>query len=229
MQDPILMVIIPSYNEAPMIEKVLKSLPRFLNGVGKIIPVVIDDGSTDGTYVIVKKNRVRILRHVVNRGLGGAIGTGFAHAERQKVNLLVTMDADGQHKASDMARIIKPILTKEADVVIGSRQLGRNAMPMIRRVINTLSNIVTWIFFGIWTSDSQSGYRAFSQKAIRAIKIRTQRMEVSSEMFKEIKRNHLKMVEIPISTVYTSYSLKKGQKISNAPDVFAKLLLRTLR
>lgn len=223
------MILIPAYNEEPMLGNVLKKIPKSLPGVWKIITVVVDDGSDDTTFQIAKKNHVAVLRHQINRGLGGALGTGFTYARKLNFDILVTLDADGQHLPKDIRRIIQPILEDSADIVIGSRLLARSTMPLLRKLMNIGSNIVTWAFFGVWTSDSQSGFRAFSKKAIDSIQLRTQRMEVSSEFFREIRRNNLKKAEIAIKAIYTPYSLSKGQKLSNAYGIFAKLMLRSLR
>jgi len=102
-------------------------------------------------------------------------------------------------------------------------------MPFDRLIISWVGNIVTFLLFGIWTTDSQSGFRAFNQKAIRVVKIKTQGMEVSSEIFGEIKRHHLRLAEVPIRVIYTDYARKKGQKNLNAPRVVLKLLLRLFR
>ncbi len=225
---PCLMVAVPAFNEDKMIGKILSSIPGTINGIGKILVVVIDDGSSDDTLKVAKKHRVIVLRHLINRGLGGVLGTAFKFAKKNKIDILVTLDADGQHKPSDIKHLIRAIINKQADVVVGSRLLKKSSMPLSRRLINIMSNIATWIFFGIWSSDSQSGFRAFSKKAINCIELRTQRMEVSSEIFKEIKRNKLKIAEVPIKAIYTHYSLTKGQKISNAAAVVTKLFIRSM-
>ena len=186
---------------------------------------MIDDGSVDNTYKIAKKIHVKVLKHLLNRGLGAALATGFEYAKKHKYEIVVTFDADGQHKASDIKRIIVPIIEGKGDVVIGSRVLEYRQMPILRRLINLLSNLATYILFGIWTTDSQSGLRAFSSKALKLIKLKSERMEVSSEIFKEIGRNKLRLKEIPIKPIYTQYSLNKGQRISNATNVIWKLFI----
>lgn len=224
-----LLIILPAYNEEEKIGEVLKSLPRRIKGISEIEKVVIDDGSTDKTSEIALKSKATVLKHVINRGLGGAIGTGFEYARNNNADIVVTFDSDGQHRPQDIEPLIKPILDKKADVVIGSRFVKFQKMPLDRAVINIFSNIATFILFGIWTSDSQSGLRAFNRRAIEKIEIRTQKMEVSSEIFREIKRNNLGFVEIPIQAIYTEYSRSKGQKNTNAIPTFYKLFLRLVR
>lgn len=223
-----ILVVIPAFNEENMITHVLKTIPYSIEkNLLKIL--VIDDGSTDKTKALVKKQNILVLSHLFNRGLGGALGTGFAYARLHQYDALVTFDADGQHNADDISRLINPILKKQADITIGSRMLDARGMPVFRRIINTFSNILTFLLFNIWTSDSQSGLRAFSKQAIQKIQISTQGMEVSSEIFREIKRNKFQMHEIPIKAVYTDYSLYKGQKLTNAVPVFLKLMLHQFR
>lgn len=224
-----LLIILPAYNEEEKIGEVLKDIPRRIKGISEIEKLVIDDGSTDKTSEIALKSKATVLKHVINRGLGGAIGTGFEFARNDKADIVVTFDSDGQHRPQDIEPLIKPILDKKADVVIGSRFIKLKEMPPDRMLINLLSNIATFLLFGIYTSDSQSGLRAFNKNAISKIDIKTQRMEVSSEIFKEIKRNNLKFTEIPIQAIYTEYSRRKGQKNTNAIPTFYKLFLRLVR
>ena len=219
------LIIIPAYNESIMIGNVINSIPKKIKGIAKLDILVVDDGSIDRTYDIAKSKGIKVLKHVINRGLGGALATAFEFAKLQKYDFMVTFDADGQHDSRDINKILRPLVDREADVVIGSRMLFANSMPFLRKVINRISNIITYVLFNVWSTDSQSGLRGFSLFALRKIRIRTQRMEVSSEIFKEISRNRLQMKEVPTHSIYTNYSLTKGQRISNAPNVFWKLLL----
>lgn len=224
-----LLIILPAFNEGGKIGEVLKNLPAKIKGASSIEKLVIDDGSSDNTSKVALSHKAKVLRHIINRGLGGGIGTGFEYARITGADIVVTFDSDGQHRPKDIEPLIKPIIEGIADVVIGSRFIKVSEVPFDRIVINFLSNIATYILFGIWTSDSQSGLRAFNKNAISKIEIKTQKMEVSSEIFKEIKRNDLKFEEIPIKAIYTEYSRKKGQKNSNAVPTFIKMFLRVLR
>ena len=222
------LIIVPAFNEQKTIAGVLLDLKK--NGFNNIL--VVDDGSSDKTGEIAKHCGVQILRHILNRGLGSALGTGFEFALRNSFDIVVTFDADGQHNVKDLKQLMHPIQIGDADVVIGSRLIKNGNMPFDRKLINYLSNLITFIFYGVWTTDSQSGLRAFGTQPIRKIKIKTDRMEVSSEFFKEIKRNHLRFVEIPIKPVYTEYSLSKSQEgrgTLNAFYVGLKMLIRLFR
>lgn len=222
------LVIIPAYNEARVIFHTLTELKKTLRPHGRFDILVIDDGSKDATSSQARRAKVTVVRHQLNRGLGGALGTGLAYARLHCYDLAVTFDADGQHDPKDILKAVKPIETGQADVVVGTRtRLGH--MPADRWFLNWLSNLITFLFFGVWTTDSQSGFRAFSQKALQLIEVKTQRMEVSSEFFAETKKHHLRLTEVPIRVIYTKYSRGKGQTNLNAVNILYKLLLRLFR
>jgi len=220
-----LFIVIPAYNEEKTVGKVIDDLKKA--GYHNII--VVDDGSTDRTAEIVdKKKGVILLRHLVNRGLGGALGTGLEAAYQHGADIAVTFDADGQHCVSDIPKMIKPIKQGKVDVVIGSRMIDHKGMPFVRFIGNWALNIITWFLFGVWTTDSQSGMRAFNRTALYKIETRTSKMEVSSEFFKEIKRHELRFTEVPIKVIYTEYSRTKGQSSWNAIKIVFKLILRKI-
>jgi glycosyltransferase involved in cell wall biosynthesis len=217
-------IVIPAYNEEQTIGGVLEGLKK--GGYKNVI--VIDDGSKDNTYKIAKKHDVIVLRHSLNRGLGGALGTGLAAALKSGSDIAVTFDADGQHAVADLEKVIKPLAEGKADVVIGSRLINPKGMPWFRRLFNRIGNMVTFVLFGVKVSDSQSGLRGFSKKALKKIEIKTNRMEVSSEIIHEIGRNKLKLQEVAIKAIYTDYSLSKGQSLFVGIKTFAKLLMHRL-
>ncbi len=222
------LVVIPAFNEEKSIKAVLKDL--ISHGYKNIL--VIDDGSSDKSGVIAKKNGAQVVRHIMNRGLGAGLGTGFAYAVGNKVDLLITFDGDGQHEASDLKRLIAPIQNNTADVVIGSRSKDFDKAPVTRKLANLMANLSTYALYGVWTTDSQSGLRAFSKKAVNSIRIKTDRMEVSSEFFKQIHQNRLRFKEVPIKAIYTDYSLsnsKQGNIVFASVKIGYKMLLSLFR
>jgi glycosyltransferase involved in cell wall biosynthesis len=238
--------IIPAYNEEKTITEVLKKASGFVSKV-----IVVDDGSLDRTARIARANGALVVSHSINRGLGAAIGTGFEAAKRFGADVVITLDADGQHDPSEIPSFLKAI-ESGADVVIGSRMIGNlppsqggikggcldwcydggclhvTGMPFHRRIAQLLGNLVTLILFGVWVTDSQSGFRAFTSYALSKIEIKTNRMEVSSELIAEARRNRLKLVEVPIKAIYTDYSLAKGQSFIVGLKTLIKLILRRI-
>jgi glycosyltransferase involved in cell wall biosynthesis len=218
-------IVIPAYNE----ERTIVSVLRGLKEAGLSDFIVVDDSSTDHTGELALQEGATVVRHVINRGLGGALGTGIRAALRFQPSIIVTFDADGQHDPQDVLPIIAPIEKGEADVVIGSRMLQPLGMPWSRRIANGIANLATRTLFGIRTTDSQSGLRAFSRQAARQLRITTSGMEVSSELAAEVARNQLRMAEVPITVIYTEYSLSKGQGLTVGMRTLGKLILAKIR
>jgi glycosyltransferase involved in cell wall biosynthesis len=228
---PSLFLIIPAFNEARVIRDTLRNLPPRVAGVDSITVVVVDDGSSDATADEVLASgdpRVVLLRHAINRGLGGALGTGLAYARQHKADFVVTYDADGQHAPEDIGNVVAPLVAGQADAVIGSRLLQPKGMPWYRVVGNWGLNVITFIIFGMWTTDSQSGLRGFTRPALDKIEVRMDRMEVSSEFIKEIRRCRLRYQEVPIRAIYSDYSLAKGQRSINGFNILIRLVLHRL-
>jgi glycosyltransferase involved in cell wall biosynthesis len=212
-------VIIPAYNEARMVAEVVRRVRDHIPDV-----IVVDDGSMDATGDRAEAAGATVVRHCVNRGLGAALGTGIAAALHAGADAIVTLDADGQHDPAEIAAIVAPIAQDTADVVIGVRTF--TDAPFHRRLFNQIGNLVTRLLFGVRCSDTQSGFRAFSRAAAERIDIRTNRMEVSSEIIAEAGRHELRVAEVPIRTIYTDYSLAKGQSFSVGIRTAWSLLLR---
>jgi UDP-N-acetylglucosamine---dolichyl-phosphate N-acetylglucosaminyltransferase len=218
-------IVIPAYNEERSIIAVIRGLKQ--QGFARLI--VVDDGSSDRTSELARQEGVILLRHILNRGLGGALGTGISAALRLGAELIVTFDADGQHDPNDIGRLLDPIENGEAEVVIGSRMLDPMGMPYSRRLANWTANLVTYVLFRVWTTDSQSGLRAFSRQAATRMQLLTSGMEVSSEIIAETVKNCLKWKEVPVKAIYTDYSLSKGQSFTVGMRTLLKLILAKVR
>lgn len=212
--------LVPAYNEEKTIGNVIDRVRPFVEKI-----LVVNDGSTDETERTAFAHGAVVLSHSINRGLGAAIGTGCSAARKLNADIVVTLDADGQHDPEEISKFLAAI-EQGADVVIGSRMLTRQGMPWFRQMANQLGNIVTFLLFGAWVTDSQSGFRAFTSHALSKIDIRTNRMEVSSEIIAETKRHGLKLIEIPIRAIYTRYSLSKGQNFFVGLKTLFKLIVR---
>jgi len=226
-----IVVVIPAYNE----EKVIGDIVRDAVEESSLV-IVVDDGSTDKTGEIAQRAGAKIYRHTINLGLGATLATGLMAARKYHPEIVVTMDADGQHRAQDIPLLIKPLRDLRADFVVGSRFLGKSfkkrdeSVPAIRWFYNSFANLLIYVLFRIKTTDSQSGLRALNAKALEKINIQSREMEVSSEFFKEVKNNHLRLKEVSIKGIYTKYSLSKPdssktQNLSTGIKTFFNLFL----
>lgn len=215
--------VIPAYNESSMIADVVRKTVLFADEV-----VVIDDGSKDRTGEIARTAGARVFTHAINRGLGASLATGIAAALLREADVIVTLDADGQHDPSEIPNFVRAIEERKVDAVIGSRFLEEMDMPFLRRVYNRIGNVLTYLLFGIRTTDSQSGFRAFTHRGASRLELKTNRMEVSSEFLKEIHDKHISVCEIPCRVRYTDYSMSKGQSFGVGVATAFKLVLRRL-
>ncbi|MBM9538200.1 glycosyltransferase [Desulfobulbus alkaliphilus] len=201
-------VVIPAYNEGEVIASVVDEVA----GSGAYSIIVVDDGSSDDTFEILKDQKVLVLRHRLNRGKGAAVKTGVMAANRIGVDIVVTLDGDGQHDPNDIPRLVEPIIKGEADVVLGSRMMNSEGMPRVKVIANYIGNFFTWLFYGILVTDSQSGFRAYSYYAAKIIDTKADKYEYDSKVIREVKNNRLRFKEIPITVRYTEYSMGKPQK-----------------
>jgi len=214
-------VLIPAYNEAQKIAGVIAGLRA--HGFSRV--VVVDDGSQDDTKDVAHTAGATVLWHQINCGVGAATATGFAYLRKIRATAAATFDADGQHDPRDLLTVFEALYSLGVDVVIGSRMLQPKGMPIIRRIAQRIATLWTYFLFRQWSTDSQSGLKAFSQHAVESIQIRTNRYEVCSEIIAEIRRRKLSMREIPIRAIYTEYSLGKGQGFTVGLKTLVKLMI----
>jgi glycosyltransferase involved in cell wall biosynthesis len=218
-------IIIPAYNE----EKNIKSIINSCQLLGYNHIIVVDDGSTDNTAAIAREAGAVVVSHIINRGAGAATQTGLQAARLLNADVAVTIDADEQHKPQDIKSLINVLAAEKSDVVIGSRFMNHeNRVPLIRRLFNRIANIITYFLSGIMLTDSQSGLKAFSRKALETINISSNGFEFSSEIIREAHYYQLSITEVPVSVVYTPYSLSKGQNLSTGLATVFRLIIRTL-
>ena len=205
-------IIIPAYNEVRCIKEVLSEICASYPTV-----VVVDDGSTDGTFEAAIHKAAYVLRHVVNRGQGAALQTGIDFALARGARFIVSFDADGQHCVEDVQALLAPIRRGECDITLGSRFLGEKVdMPASRRLILRLGVWFTRIVSRVKVTDTHNGLRAFSRRAAERINITLDRMAHASELVDQIRRSGLRFREVPVRIRYSKYSLGKGQSGRNA-------------
>ncbi len=195
---PKVAIAIPAYNEERFIGSVVIQALCYSQNV-----VVIDDGSSDATTYIAERAGATVLRHVVNRGKSEAVNTALEWARDKGVDVLVFIDGDGQHSPDEIERVLAPVLAGQADMVIGSRFLTvKSHIPLYRKIGQHLFNIFTNVSSGVSVTDTQSGFRAFSRKAIECLRFKGTGLSVESEMQFLAREYGLAIVEVPISVVY---------------------------
>ena len=158
-----IITLMPAYNEEVPIGSMVLLARQYCDQV-----IVIDDGSQDRTAEVAGKAGAIVIIHKKNTGKGGALKTGFEAAVNNSADIIVTIDADGQHNPSEIPKLIAPIVSGEADIVNGSRYLSGNKKdtPIYRRIGQTVLDKATNIDCGLSLTDTQSGYRAFSAKIL---------------------------------------------------------------
>lgn len=208
-------VVIPAFNEEKKIAKVVNEVARWVNMV-----VVINDGSIDQTAIVVKNRKAKVISHLINLGQGAALQTGFDYVKQLRADVVVTFDADGQFKASEIPKVVKPIINKRAEVVLGSRFLGKvNNIPALRLVILKLGIFFTKVFSGVKLTDVANGFRAFSKEALEKIELKHDRWAHLSEIVYLVGASKLNYVEIPVTVFYTKYSTQKGRGQPNSEAI----------
>lgn len=223
-------VVIPAYNEASVIGDVIKQTKdAFKKANLTATIVVINDSSSDETSAVAAKAGATVIDHILNSGAGGATATGLSYAEQNRFDVAVTMDADGQHDASDVVDGVKRLLKSNTiDLLIGSRLINKDGMSKLKIIGNRGLSIITFALFGINSTDSQSGLRVFSRHALKNLRWKTSGYEFCSEMLWRAKQQHLIIDEYPIKAIYTDYSKSKGQNNWNGVNILKSLLRRRI-
>ena len=192
-----ILVAMPAYNE----EKYIGSLVAEAQQYGDEV-LIIDDGSTDDTSKTARLAGATVIQHKENKGYGAAVQSILAEAKRISPDILVLLDADSQHNPNEIPRLVKPI-SQGFDLVIGSRKLLRDSIPLYRRIGQGVISYFCYILSGENLSDSESGFRVFSKKAVGILELREDGMSVSAETIAKAAEKGLKITEIPISITYT--------------------------
>ena len=190
---------IPAYNEEKNIAAIITKLKKITDSI-----IVCDDGSSDMTSEIAKNLGVIVISHKKNMGYGAAIRTIFEKSAEIGSDILVTFDADGQHRVEDVSRVLRPLENSEADIVIGSRFLGKQSnVPNYRKLGIKVITQVTNSSIKTKLTDSQSGFRAYSKQVLSKISLSEIGMGISTEILIKASSGGLRITEVPITILYS--------------------------
>ena len=189
---------IPAYNEEKQLPKILPKLMEITDSI-----IVCDDGSTDRTSTIAREFGAKVVKHEKNCGYGAAIKSIFKMASDINSDVLVTFDADGQHRIEDIDKVLQPIKDGESDIVIGSRFLNdNNEVPRYRKFGIKIITQVTNASMKKNFTDSQSGFRAYKKQVLENIVLTEQGMGISTEILIKASEKNFRITEIPIKILY---------------------------
>jgi glycosyltransferase involved in cell wall biosynthesis len=220
-----LCVVIPAYNEATVIGGVVRQLVDC-----GYLTIVVDDGSSDATGVQARAAGALVVRHPINRGQGAALMTGIRYALARSAEVIVTFDADGQHRVEDVERLVGALEERNLDVAIGSRFLGRAPeIGTVRAVVLQTAALVESLSTGLTMTDAHNGLRAIRRRAAEKLFLRQDRMAHASEFVRLLVEQGLSFGEVPVEIRYTTYSKRKGQTLFGAVDILMDLAINWLR
>ncbi|CAN5127431.1 hypothetical protein BH18ACT10_BH18ACT10_00090 [soil metagenome] len=224
-----ILIIVPAYDEEGGIKDVLRRIPKEVLG-HEIKTVVVDDGSKDATAAVAREEGVPVVTHVVNRGQGDALRTGFAIAQAERSLAVVNLDADGQYKPEELDRLVEPIIQGEADFVLGSRFLGfYEETGTVRHVgVVFFSRMIT-LLTGVKVSDCTNGYRAIRVSELHKMDLREDRFN-ANEITLEALRNKLRFHQVPVSMMSRAAGeTKKPPRLAYPLGVFRVIISTWLR
>ncbi|MFC1988474.1 glycosyltransferase family 2 protein [Chloroflexota bacterium] len=191
------LVGMPAYNEEKYVGSLVLQARQYVDEV-----VVVDDGSSDRTSKVAELAGATVVRHAGNEGYGSAIQGILSKAKEKNADILVILDADSQHNPDEIPSLVKAV-SEGSDVVIGSRTKQSNSIATYRRIGQKVLSLLTNIASRNKLSDTESGFRAYSRKAITTLELKERGMAISSEIISEANAKGLKVIEIPVSAIYT--------------------------
>jgi len=189
-----IVAVIPAFNEEKTINNIIRKTKKYVNKV-----IVVNDASTDSTYDIAKKAGATVINHKKNMGLGKSLRDGFDYALKINADIILTLDADGQHNPEEIPKFLNAIRNGYG-VVIGERDLKK--YPITKKIGNFFLNIVTNIISGTVIRDTESGFRAFDREALKKIYpyLRADRYEIASEIIFAVGHYNIKYTNVKVSS-----------------------------
>lgn len=221
-----ILIIVPAYNEEGGIRAVLRRVPTELMGY-EVKTVVVDDGSRDATEEIAREEGFPVATHVVNRGQGDALRTGFEIARLERAEIVINLDADGQYKPDEIERLIQPIIADEADFVLGSRFHGfYEEAGSVRHIGVVFFSKMISLLTGTSISDCTNGFRAIRVSELHKLDLREDRFN-ATEIILEALRNKLRFKEVPVTMLRRAEGESKKPKRLAYPFGVFRVIIRT--
>ena len=208
---------IPAYNQEAMIARVVIGSSRHVDKV-----LVCDDGSSDLTGEIAERLGAEVVRHERNLGKGAAVRSLFDFAKRLGADIVVTIDADGQHNPDEIPKLVEPILSGKADIVIGSRSLTGSEMPRYRSIGRKALDQATAAAGRLKIADTQSGFRAYSKDAVGSLEVTEFGIGVDSEIL--MKAEGLRLAEVPVGFKYKGVKGSTYNPVDHALSVLGTIV-----
>ena len=219
-------MVIPAYNEGESLGEVLARLPTEVCGL-PTATLVVDDGSRDNTSEVAHRHGAIVARHVVNRGQGASLRTGYRLMAGSGAKVVVTLDADGQHLPEEMPRLVQPVLDGEVDVAHGSRVLGSAFKNELARELGSVVfNRLISTLAGVKMTDCSNGYRAISTEVLPHLVFRQEQFH-SSEFLLEAIRRGFSFKEVPITIVERLHGASRKPASLRYGLGFANAIMRT--
>ena len=224
-----ILIVVPAYDEEGGIQGVLRRVPDEVLG-HEVKTVVVDDGSNDATAEIARAEGVPVVTHVVNRGQGDALRTGFAIAQTERSQVVVNLDADGQYKPEELERLVKPIIEGKADFVLGSRFMGfYEEAGSVRHLGVVFFSRMISLLTGVKVSDCTNGYRAIKVSELHKLNLRENRFN-ANEIILEALKHELRFEQVPVSMMSRAAGeTKKPAKLAYPLGVFRVIISTWLR
>jgi glycosyltransferase involved in cell wall biosynthesis len=216
-------VIVPGFNEAYIIRQTIEKLLA-----KKFSVIVVDDASTDNTREVLLGLPVYYIRHLSNLGQGAAIRTGIEFVLQQKsAEYVVTFDADGQHDADDIERMLEILKKEKADIIFGSRFLPGSStnVHLSRKWVLKIARLINYLASGILLSDANNGLRVMTKEAALKMQITENRSTHNAQVQNLVKYNKIRYAECPVNISYSEYSRKKGLRNINSVRILYDLIL----
>jgi glycosyltransferase involved in cell wall biosynthesis len=216
-------LVIPVYNEAPVIASVISNALRAFPNIA-----CVDDGSRDGSVEQIATTAARLVRHPVNLGQGAAVQTGIEYARRQAgAEYFVTFDADGQHQIADVQRMVQRLRTEPLDIIVGTRFQGEQAsVPWLKRLVLKTAVKLSPRGRRLGLTDSHNGLRAFNRTVANQLDITSNGMGHAPEIIEMIDVHGWRVAEEPVTIVYSEYSMAKGQSLLNGVNIVFDSIVR---